>query len=173
VATDRQHRRTARTIRNLTNAHVHLRLRTDQNDKPYRIELKPRGFRGDWYTVPASLTGTGEFLSDEGRLFEVIPLSEAQSIEYAMTGDYREPVKLVREEETVVSRADNIDEQIQDNPRGRSPVSNARVSGASPRVARVPGSDQQMGSAAGDPGEGALPEGAFPQKVTTERVKGD
>jgi hypothetical protein len=170
VATeDRKHRRTAKTVRNITRAHVHLRLRNDQNDKPYRIELKPRGVPGDWDTVPAALTSSPDFIKGEGTMFEVIPAAEAKAIEYEQPWSEDRSVTLVRDEETVVSRSQNPDKAIQENPRGANTRNVARVSGAAPRRGTAPGSEGYESPGGG--GSSALPDGALEQRVTTERVK--
>jgi len=155
TSTSRKHRRTSKTIRNLTNKLVHLRLRNDQNDAPYRIEMQARGRRGDWHTVPASLTDSDGFVGDLGSLFEVIPLSEAKAIQYEPLVSHAEPVPVTRVEDTTISRSENWDGQ------GRAPLT--RPSGAPPERASVLGSDPG--------GEGAMP-AQVPTTVTTERVKG-
>jgi hypothetical protein len=157
-------RRTAKTIRNRTNKMVHLRLTGEDNDKPYRVELNPRGRVGDWQTIPARLTDNGTFIQGEGRLFEVIPLSEARKIEYGPQAAVTlPPATLVTLEESVISRTADWDGQ------GRAPERNEQIS---PRTADVPGSDPEL-AAAYAAGGSALPDGALDKPLTVERVKGD
>ena len=156
--------RRAKTIRNLTNALVHLRLHGADMEKPYRIELAQRGRRGDWATVPAKLTASGTFISGADRLFEIIPLSEARAIQYGpRPGSSDQPVTVVRHDEHIVSRRANWDGQ------GKAPAQE-RGGGAGPQLVDALGADADV-HANIRAGESALPDGAFPTKVTTERVR--
>jgi len=156
--------RQAKTIRNLTNALVHLRLHGADMEKPYRIELAQRGRRGDWATVPAKLTASGTFISGADRLFEIIPLSEARAIQYGpRPGSSDQPVTVVRHDEHIVSRRANWDGQ------GKAPAQE-RGGGAGPQLVDALGADADV-HANIRAGESALPDGAFPTKVTTERVR--
>jgi hypothetical protein len=162
MATERSHRKTAKTIRNLRGTLVHMRLHSEDSEKPYRIELQPRGAPGDVATVPAKLTDDGTFIQGVDVLFEIIPLSEAKKLQY--TQPYREerlPVEVIRPDQNIVSREAAWD------GTGRTP---ARAPGAGPAVADVPGSDPEL-SAAVRAGTSALPDGALTPRVTTERVK--
>jgi hypothetical protein len=153
-------RRTAKTIRNLRGTPVHLRLFGAGNDKPYRIELQPRGTSGDWHTVPASLTDDGTYVSGLGLLFEVIPTSEARAIQYQFAPVGLPPATVFRADENVVSREPEWD------GTGQQPQ---RRAGAGPALADVLGSDAAMHESMRE-GNSALPEGAFQQTVTVEKV---
>ena len=158
---ERAHRRTKKTIRNLTNKLVHLRLAGTQ-DKPYRIELAPRGAFGDWHTVPAALTDDGTFTKGVDKIFEIIPESEAKAIEYGPVGYQEQPrVQVYRPEDTTVSKTPDWD------GTGRPP--NQQRQSVGPATASVPGSDDELG-AAYQAGSSAMPDGANTQRVVTERV---
>jgi hypothetical protein len=164
---ERKHRRSAKTIRNLTNMLVHLRLQSPDADKPYRIELQPRGKPGDWHTVPARLTDTGTFLAGLDRRYEAIPLSEAKEIEYGPRMASHGPrAEVIRADQGVVHRGQDWD------GTGRQPQQ-AAVTQSRPATADVPGSDAALHAALEGGGQSALPPGALDQRVTTERVKGD
>lgn len=159
-------RRTAKTIRNLTNKLVHLRLTTvDSGKDPYRVELKPRGRFGDWATIPAALTESGTFLQGADQIFEIIPLSEARKIDYASTPGYQphQAAEVVRPDQNTIASMANPDAAIQASPRSGVPIG--------PRTVNVPGSDAEL-NAAYQAGTDAMPEGALKPRVTTERVKG-
>lgn len=151
-------RRTAKTIRNLTNKMVHLRLQSIDAEKPYRIELQPRGRRGDTHTVPARLTEDGTFVRGAGRLFEIIPLSEAEKIEYGARTPGVEPAILVRHDEHVIGTVPNWDGQ------GKIPPSRTGTV-----LVDVPGADSALHEALAE-GNAALPPGSLGQKVTIERA---
>ena len=153
-------RRQARTIRNLRGTPVHLRLFGQGNDAPYRIALQPRGNPGDTHSVPANLTDDGTFVAGIDVLFEIIPTSEAQSIQYERAGgrpqEYEgETLVVVRNEENVVRR------QPVDQEPGPGRIGPATVN--------VPGSDEAL-HAQIEAGQSALPDGALTQRVVTERV---
>jgi hypothetical protein len=153
-------RRTAKTIRNLTNKMVHLRLQSVDAEKPYRVELQPRGRRGDTHTVPARLTDDGTFIRGAGRLFEIIPTSEADKIDYGpRQGTGVEPAVLVRHDENVIGRVPDWDGQ------GRTPPSRVGTP-----LADVPGSDTALHEALAE-GNTALPAGSLGQPVTVERAQ--
>jgi len=160
--TERKHRKTAKTIRNLRGTPVHLRLFGAGSEKPYRIELQPRGVAGDWHTVPANLTDDGAFVAGVGLLFEIVPTSEARKTQYARPGNAPAgllPVEVVRHDENIVSREAAWD------GTGKAP---ARGVGA-PELVDAIGSDAAMHASIRG-GESALPEGAFSQTVKVERV---
>jgi len=156
-------RRTAKTIRNLRGTPVHLRLFGAGNDKPYRIELKPRGQRGDFHTVPAKLTDDGTFVAGIDRLFEVIPTSEARKVVYADRRPGGPKVEVIRHDENIVTRQTDWD------GTGRQPE---RGQGTGPALADVLGADAEV-HANIRAGESALPEGAFQQAVKVEKVKAE
>jgi hypothetical protein len=154
-------RRQSRTIRNLRGTPVHLRLFGQGNDAPYRIALTPRGNPGDTHTVPANLTDDGTFVAGIDVLFEIIPASEAQGLQYERTGgrapEYEgETLVVVRNEENVVVRQDA---NLEPAPRRR----------LGPAMANVPGADAGI-HAAVEAGQSAMPDGALTQSVSTERV---
>lgn len=67
-------------IRNL--AHVNVRIRLGSKRDPYHIDLQPRGRRGDVQYIPVDLMDHPAFLSNKGRIFEVITKLQADKIEY-------------------------------------------------------------------------------------------
>lgn len=140
-------RKTAKVIRNLRGTPVHLRLFGAGGEKPYRIELAPRGRYGDVHSVPANLTDDGTFVAGVDVLFEIITKTEANKISYAGQGFQGgvEPAKLVREEETVIKRVADMDStgKVQQRELG-------------PTIVRTPGADALA------EGNEALPENAFP-----------
>lgn len=140
-------RKTAKTIRNLRGTLVHLRLFGEGGDKPYRIELKPRGMYGDVHTVPANLIDNDTFVAGVDVLFEIITKTEANKIEYAPQG-YQgiEAAKIVRDSETVISRTPDVDT----SPRGMGPT-----------YLNTPGSDADLHAKLAE-GNAALPSEAFP-----------
>lgn len=156
----------ARVIRNLRNCPVHLRLQGPDTEKPYRVQLNPRGQFGDVTRIPAALTETYQFTSGVGTLFEIITQTEASAIPYAPTGyiDQAE-VTVVRTEEQVVSRRAEYD------GKGRVPAHRPLA----PTVAQVPGSDPRMQALSGEKptADAMIPEGVdlTTRKVTIERVK--
>lgn len=143
-------RKTAKTIRNLRGTLVHLRLFNDQNDKPYRIELKPRGRYGDVHTVPASLIDSNTFVQGVDVLFEIITKTEASKIQYDK-GGYQgiEPARVYREAETVIKTVPDMDSSGKLPPRQLGPT-----------YVDALGSDTARHETLRE--NPALPEGAFP-----------
>ena len=69
-------------VRNLRGTPVHIRCNTLGHDKPFRIELKPRGEQGDVKEIPISVVNESiEFSGSLGVLFEVIPRAEALELQ--------------------------------------------------------------------------------------------
>ena len=148
-------RKTPKTIRNLRGTVVHLRLFGTEREKPYRIELAPRGQVGDTHTVPVALQDDGTYHAGLGVLFEVITTTEARNLKYAPPGQLqRDQAELMREQDNLIQKSADWD------GRGRVPE---RPIGP-PRV-NVPGSDPALSDA-------ALPPGVdFDRKVTVEKVR--
>lgn len=140
-------RKTAKTIRNLRGTLVHLRLFSDQNEKPYRIELQPRGNPGDTHTVPASLIDTNTFTSGVDVLFEIITKTEADKIQYYGSVGYQgiDQATVVRPSETVVKT-----------------VTDMGSDGKMPQRELGPTIVKGIGASALEDNNPALPENAFP-----------
>lgn len=128
-------------IRNLHAIGVHVRIENPEREKPFRVELKPRGTYGDIKSIPVGLQDSHEYRSGVGILFEVITETEARAIEYPAVGytpRLDAPI-LIREADTVIQRFRNVDAEIQQNPR--RPVNTGRVGeNAGPNVVEMPGS---------------------------------
>lgn len=129
---------TAKWIRNLRNHPVHLRFKQEGADRPFFVELAPRGRQGDAEKIPAKLTQTRQFSEAVyGGLVEVITEKEANEVEYPAIGYLAQSdanVSLVRDEDTVVRRSQSLDTSIQQNPRS------AQVTSAGPHIVEMPGS---------------------------------
>jgi len=152
--TTRAPRKTAKTIRNLRGTPVHLRLFGAGNEKPYRIQLAPRGTPGDVHTVPVGLIDSDTFTAGIDVLFEIITQTEARKIEYGPQG-YQgiEPAKIVRPSETVIKTVPDMDSKGKLPPREMGPT-----------YTDVEGSDKALHQALRE--NAAMPEDAFsPAKV--------
>lgn len=98
-------------IRNLRNMPVHLRLYSSLNPKdPFRVALEARGGRGDTSVIPINVQEAPQFVKGEGVLFEVITQTEYLKLEYEIPSfERRDIAKVVRDEDTVISKQDNWD----------------------------------------------------------------
>lgn len=150
--------KTAKTIRNLRGTPVHIRL-GNQKD-PYRIELAPRGTKGDVSTVPVNLQQDHAYVAGIDVLFEIITQTEARNIEYGPVG-YRpsEVVRVDRPEDTVVRT------EVDLGPDGKMP----RPMGPTYVGEGYPGSDVALAEGLTD--NPAMPENV-PTKVIIERKRG-
>ncbi len=157
-------------IRNLRGTPVHVRLGNLQKD-PYRIELAPRGLRGDVSVVPAKFRSDTAFARGAGVLFEIVTKTEANEIQYStLPYDLQRPTAtLYREEDTVIVTEDDFhsegrhDRQPQRRAPGQNIVGNeGGISGADQGLANQFAAEQAV-----DP---FLPAGAFPTKVTLTKT---
>lgn len=112
VAKAKTPRLTSKLIRNLNNAPVHLRIHSAGNERPYFMQLAPRGFPNDVHEVPAHLTITNDFIQGAGRLFEIITRTEANKIEYPKQGYLAQTgfnVEVIRADQNIVARIPDWD----------------------------------------------------------------
>lgn len=149
--------KTPKIIRNLRNMPVHLRFFTEAKTDPFRIELQPRGLRGDSERVPAALTETQAFQEGYGVLFEIITSTEQKKIPYGRVGYTGEAaVEIIRDEDINRLVAPDWD------GKGRPPhllQAQGRIGEiAGPVIADLPGSA----------GGSALPDGV---DLTSRRIK--
>lgn len=187
-------RKTAKTIRNLRGTVVHLRLYSQSQKDPYRIELKPRGTQGDITTVPANLASDPTLTSAIGVLVEVITTAEANALRetYAPVGylGRSDAPVVVRPEDTTVSTADDwdgtgrrapVDRNLEIKERGSEQVQSDREFGTGMHTTDIPGADHGLHAtlkagqdAAQAMGSEATPEGVdvTSRRVVIERVKG-
>lgn len=171
--TSRPSPNTAKWIRNLRNHPVHLRFKQEGADRPFFVELAPRGLNGDAEKIPAKLTQTRQFSEAVyNGLVEVITEREANEVQYAPVtylGQQGVSHTLVRDEDTVVRRAESRDTAIQANPRS-AVVSQP----AGPNIVEMPGSLPALkprGDGAAPTAEDMIPAGVDVEsrKVTIER----
>jgi hypothetical protein len=143
-----------KTIRNLRGVPVHMRL-TGTGDKPYRIELQPRGMNGDTKEVPAACTQDHAFIRSYDRgLFEIITKTEAGDIDYPVRGFQSRPLNIITSEQSTVAH-----QSFETNSKGQvtnqknlmpaavqqNPSQGANVyESVGPRVVPMPGSDPQL-----------------------------
>jgi hypothetical protein len=74
-----------KTIRNTRGVTIRMNLKGKINEPEFRVNLSPRGKRGDWVTVPGPCTLDGQFENFLALgLIEVIPLTEARKIQYSL-----------------------------------------------------------------------------------------
>ncbi len=180
-------------IRNLRSVPVHLRLE-GIGDKPYRIQLAPRGNQGDTATVPVACQGDTPFTHGVGVLFEVITQTEKNKLEvaYPATGyQTRTATEVIRPEDTTLATMPEWDgkgqapySEVKRDSRNRQiPETQGRTGDhVNMNVHNFPGSDAGLHSqlaAGGDAAEaaalaakGVLPPGAFPQRVVVEKARG-
>lgn len=104
ASTPRAPKRTSKTIRNLRNCPVHLRL-AGQGEKPYRVQLEARGRPGDIAEIPAACTEDTAFVRGVDVLFEIITKTEARNAKYERTGYQAEDVRLERVDDNSVTVA--------------------------------------------------------------------
>jgi len=174
---------TGATIRNLRGAVVHLRLFSNNPEKPYRIALEPRGTNGDTWTIPHDLTDDPTFLKAIDVLVEVITPAEERALKLDYTpGGYQgrtDAPRVERPEDTTIMVADNYDGKARQVPtdRGIARKQNLRNDpneNVGQQFADLPGTDQAL-HAALRAGQSALPpEATFDRgRVQIERVRGD
>lgn len=162
----------AKIIRNLRNCPVHLRLFGPLSEKPYRVELKPRGETGDISSIPVNVQDTPQFITGVGVLFEIITETEARQSMYQTQVGYsqvREHAQIISDSSSTIMTQPDVQ---QDATKERLDLLR-RTDGAGPAYADVPGSDGALHETLREGSRNAaLPDGAFPQRVTVERVKG-
>lgn len=140
----RQPKATSKWIRNLRGMAVHFRLEVVTSDKELRIQLAPRGRRGDWREIPLAYTEDERYGRNLGIVFEEISRTEAEGIEYDQAlgyqGGYQENVRVIRDVDTVVASG-------KDDPTGKNRVI---VRPVGPKYVHAPGADgtqvEQMNS---------------------------
>lgn len=91
---------------------VHIRLTSMTSEKPYRVQLNRRGLQGDCVQIPNDLKESPEFgRSINSGIIEVIPASEAASIQYPpvgyqglqQDGEWVKPITVTRDEERTIA----------------------------------------------------------------------
>lgn len=110
-------------IRNTRAMPVHVRFTSVQSEKPYRVQLNRRGLQGDCVQIPSALKESPEFnRSLQAGIFEIIPSSEANSIEYPPVGyqgmasdidaEWAKPISVVRDADRTVATLDESGKQV-------------------------------------------------------------
>lgn len=128
-------------IRNLTSYNLNLRFGSKKD--PYHVPLSPRGQRGDVASIPAALKDHPEFASNQGVLFEIITLTQAEKVAegYAAGGIIRPKgfenmtVTMERDQDNTVTVA-----SIDISREGRITETNRRH-GLEPSRAEIAGSE--------------------------------
>lgn len=121
-------RRTQKTVRNLRNLTVHLRLQGRENEKPFRAELRPRGQQGDWVTVPSACTSDPSFEKFVSLgLIEIIPLKEAREIHYARANRPEGPRVVVMDDRVNSRVVGKLKPNTTDMERVRPTIANVEV----------------------------------------------
>lgn len=177
-------RKTAKTIRNLRGCPVHLRLQKEDAEKPFRVQLAPRGLRGDTAIIPVGLVDNPGFVQDIGVLYEIITTTEAANIEYASVGylGRTDAPQILREEDTVIQSAKNWDgkgkspqeREIRRDTRGHVISERDPSVGTGMHTIDVPGSDTGLHKALAENNAALPPQASFDRsRVTIERVKGE
>lgn len=165
-----------KTIRNLLSVPQHFRLQGSR-EKPYRIELKPRGVRGDTAGIPLDCQSDTAFISGLDRTFEIITDAELRDLagQYPPVGyQGRQPlmpmadgslveqnVRVVRQQQNVVAKT--VDPYAEKANAQASPAAQqallaqqaaqqGRTGGVGPHVANMPGSDHGMTAGMGGMG---------------------
>lgn len=177
-------RRTAKHIRNLRGTLVHLRLYSQNAEKPFRIELKPRGVQGDTSVIPANLIDDPTFLAAVDVLVEVITESEHKALQgtYAPVGylGRQDAPKIIRPDDTTIMKAKDWDgegrrvpqeREIQRVERGSDVPE--RAFGTGMHTIDLPGSDTGLHALLAEGNKALPPEADFgrQQRVVVERVK--
>lgn len=113
-------------VRNTRFVPVHLRFTSVSSEKPFRVQLNRRGLQGDCQQIPSALKESPEFnRSVKAGIIEVIPASEANSIEYPPVGyqgvqsqtdaEWAKPITVVRDVDSTVATLDESGKQVRVN----------------------------------------------------------
>ena len=120
-------------VRNLHTRSV--RVRIGKETDPYRINLAPRGQKGDTMAVPASLRGDLNYKNNLGVAFQEISQEDADNLRTKRRSARREnEYQKVRDQRTVTQDADTtVSRKVDTTPE-------AELSRVGPRYKDVPGS---------------------------------
>lgn len=140
-------------IRNLRNTPFHTRLYSEGHEKPYRLQLEPRGMPGDMKSLPSKFEENESLVSAYYQgIIEVISKAEAQEIlgSYRGAGYSGRKIPVVRPEDTQVTVASK-----QTNERGEVRLQRAESETTnSQRLQRIADETQRQTAEMGARGAG-------------------
>lgn len=189
---------TAQWVRNLKNMPVHLRLRTIESDRPFFLNLKPRGEVGDAERVPAAATEAREFVDAVyGGIIEIVTRTELDQVYYPPVGYLHTETQVVRPDARSLMATPDWDGHgrpptPERRPQAERPIASRFTpngnTGVSVDLGSVPGMEAQpkaLGDKAKVSADDMLPAGTqifedrpgrrqdpSIRRVTVERIKG-